>query len=158
MFIIILSNRCIIYSFVMYYILYCSNQPPVYLITAILSWSKCMEMQHQFIPSSNLSQHVSAVYWCLTHTQQSNGWWWNFRWVISYSTVLTIFFLFSRVCVERFFSSRVAAATNRKQHCRDVIWPYFVIDHREYCIHHAFKSTTIVLPSSTTSHRDLCSF
>jgi hypothetical protein len=39
------------------------------------------------------------------------------------------------------------AATNRKQHCRDIIWNYFVIDHREYCIHHAFKSTTIVLPS-----------
>jgi hypothetical protein len=69
-----------------------------------------------------------------------------------------MFFLFSRVCVERFFSSRVAAATNRKQHCRDVIWPYFVIDHREYCIHHAFKSSTIVPPSSTTSHRNLFSF
>jgi hypothetical protein len=59
---------------------------------------------------------------------------------------------------ERFFSSRVAApATNRKQHCRDIIWPYFVIDHHEYCIHHAFKSTTIVPPTSTTSHRNLSS-
>ena len=143
----------------MCYILLLRQVTNLHLIIAILSWSKVMDgvtSIHSII--KNVTAHFNSVLMSNSYATikwQDGG---TAGELYQYSTVLTMFFLFSRVCVERFFSSRVAAATNRKQHCRDVIWPYFVIDHREYCIHHAFKSSTIVPPSSTTSHRDLCSF